>query len=111
MARRRKRGRVRFRFGRVCFKPCGIPANTLERVILSPDELEAVRLADLEGMYQQQASELMHISRPTFSRLIDRAHKKIAEALIMGRALEIEERQEDGLYFLSDPEAEDNSEE
>ncbi|WP_029952109.1 DUF134 domain-containing protein, partial [Hippea sp. KM1] len=91
MPRRRKRGRVRFRFGRVCFKPCGIPANTLDRVTLSYDELEAIRLADFEGMYQQQASELMQISRPTFSRIIERAHQKIADALINSKAIEIEE--------------------
>ncbi len=91
MPRRRKRGRVRFRFGRVCYKPCGIPANTLDRVTISYDELEAIRLADLEGMYQQDASELMQISRPTFSRLLERAHRKIAEALINSKAIELEE--------------------
>ncbi len=91
MPRRRKRGRVRFRFGRVCYKPCGIPANTLDRVTITYDELEAIRLADLEGMYQQDASELMQISRPTFSRLLERVHKKIADALINSRAIELEE--------------------
>ncbi|AEA33355.1 DUF134 domain-containing protein [Hippea maritima] len=94
MPRRRKRGRVRFRFGRVCFKPCGIPANTLDRVTLSYDELEAIRLADFEGLYQQQASELMQVSRPTFSRIIERAHQKIADALIHSKAIEIEEEGE-----------------
>ncbi len=91
MPRRRKRGRVRFKFGRICYKPCGIPANTLESVPISKDELEAIRLSDLEGLYQQEASELMQISRPTFSRLLERAHKKIADALINTKALELEE--------------------
>ncbi len=91
MPRRRKRGRVRFRFGRLCYKPCGIPANTLDSVVLTHDEMEAIRLADLEGMYQQDASELMQISRPTFSRLLERAHRKIADALINSKAIELEE--------------------
>ncbi len=91
MPRRRKRGRVRFRFGRVCYKPCGIPANRLESVILTHDEMEAIRLADLEGLYQQDASELMQISRPTFSRLLERAHRKVADALINSKAIELEE--------------------
>ncbi len=98
MPRRRKRGRVRFRFGRICYKPCGIPANALDRVTISYDELEAIRLADLEGMYQQDASELMQISRPTFSRLLERAHKKIAEALINSKAIELEEWPESSMW-------------
>ena len=54
------------------------------------DELEAIRLADLGGLYQEQAAEKMNISRQTFGRIIESAHKKVADALINGKALEIE---------------------
>lgn len=51
--------------------------------------MEAVRLADLEGKYQVEAARQMGVSRPTFSNIINRAHGKIAEALIKGKALRI----------------------
>ena len=72
------------------FKPRGIPLSLLEEVILTVDECEAVRLADLEGLYQEQAAEKMAVSRQTFGRIIESAHKKVAEALIKGKALKIE---------------------
>jgi len=72
------------------FKPAGIPACSLEEVILTVDELEAVRLADLQGLYQEQAAEQMNISRQTFGRIIESAHRKVAETLVQGKALKIE---------------------
>ena len=54
------------------------------------DEFEAVRLADLEGLYQEQAAEEMGVSRPTFSRIVESAHKKIADALVHGKVIRIE---------------------
>jgi len=72
------------------FKPAGIPASQLEAVTLSLDELEALRLADLEGLYQEQAAERMDVSRQTFGRIVESARKKVAQALINGLALIIE---------------------
>lgn len=72
------------------FKPIGVPVVDLEEVILLLDEFEAVRLADLDGLYQEQSAEQMHVSRPTFSRIVDAAHRKIADALVHGKALRIE---------------------
>ena len=72
------------------FKPKGIPASDLEEVILSLDEFEAVRLADFEGFYQEQAALRMNISRATFGRVIASARKKIADCLINGKALKID---------------------
>ena len=72
------------------FKPRGIPLSMLEEVILTVDEFEAIRLADLESLYQEQAAEKMNVSRPTFGRIIESAHKKVAEALVRGKALKIE---------------------
>lgn len=54
------------------------------------DELEAVRLADLEGLYQEQAAARMGVSRPTFGRILMSAHRKVAEALVAGKMLRIE---------------------
>jgi uncharacterized protein len=72
------------------FKPRGIPLSMLEEVVLTVDEFEAVRLADLESLYQEQAAEKMNVSRQTFGRIIESAHKKVAEALVTGKALKIE---------------------
>jgi predicted DNA-binding protein (UPF0251 family) len=72
------------------FKPAGIPADALDEVAMSLDEFEALRLADLEGLYQEQAAERMGVSRPTFGRILESARRKVAEALARGKLLEIE---------------------
>ena len=74
----------------VYFKPAGVPLHALEEVVVTLDELEALRLADLQGLYQEQAAEQMKISRPTFARIVEAARKKVAEALINGKALRLE---------------------
>jgi predicted DNA-binding protein (UPF0251 family) len=72
------------------FKPRGIPLGVLREVNLTLDELEAVRLADYEGLYQEDAAREMNISRQTFGNIINSAHKKIADVLLNGKALTIE---------------------
>lgn len=72
------------------FKPRGIPLGELEESILAVDEFEAVRLKDLEGLEQEECAKKMNISQPTFHRLILSARKKIADALVNGKALKIE---------------------
>ena len=72
------------------FKPRGIPLDMLEEVNLTLDELEAVRLADWEGLYQEDAAKKMDISRQTFGNIINSAHKKIADVLLHAKALKIE---------------------
>ena len=62
----------------------------LEEVTLSMDEIEAVRLADYEGLYHQDAADKMKISRQTFGRIVGSARKKMAECLLKGKALKIE---------------------
>jgi predicted DNA-binding protein (UPF0251 family) len=64
------------------FKPRGRGIATRETVHLEADELEALRLADLEGLYQSEAAEKMGISRQTFGNILNRAHQKVADALI-----------------------------
>lgn len=83
------------------FKPRGIPAVELEEVVLHLDEFEAIRLADYEKLYQEEAAARMNISRQTFGRVIETAHKKIADVLIHGKALKIE----GGKVTLSETEA------
>src|SRR5512140_370096 len=55
------------------FKPIGIPVTDLEEIVMTLDEFEALRLADLDGLYQEQAAGKMKISRPTFSRVVESA--------------------------------------
>jgi uncharacterized protein len=73
----------------VYFKPRGIPLCSLEEVCLTLDEIEAMRLADISGLYQEEAAQQMNISRQTFGNIINSAHKKVADALINGKALQI----------------------
>ena len=90
MARPRNCRRVSLMPGSSYFKPRGIPLTMLEEVILAVDEFEALRLADLEGLYQEKAAEKMNVSRQTFGRIIESAHRRVAEALVKGKALKIE---------------------
>ncbi|MFC1968280.1 DUF134 domain-containing protein [Chloroflexota bacterium] len=90
MARPRKFRRIAFTPEVTYFKPAGIPLRRLEEVCLSMEEAEAIRLKDLEGLEQEQCAEKMHISRPTFHRVIGSARRKVAEALLKGKAIRIE---------------------
>lgn len=72
------------------FKPAGTPARFLEELTLSMDELEALRLVDLEGRYQEFAADSMRISRPTLSRILAEGRRKVSEALVEGKAVRIE---------------------
>ena len=72
------------------FKPRGVPLMELGEVTLAFEELEALRLAHQEGLYQQDAAERMGVSRATFGRVLDAAHRKVTQALVGGLALRIE---------------------
>jgi len=76
--------------GSSLFKPAGIPACSLSEVALTVDEFEALRLADYEALYQEQAAERMGVSRQTFGRIVEAARKKVAQALVEGLVLRIE---------------------
>jgi uncharacterized protein len=82
--------RVAFEPGVTYFKPAGIRIADLEEVILGLDELEAVRLKDSEGLDQEACAQKMGISQPTFHRLISAARRKVADAIVEGKALRIE---------------------
>jgi uncharacterized protein len=72
------------------FRPVGVPVSLLDIIVLSVDEFEALRLADLEGLYQEQAAERMNISRQTFGRIVGAARHKVARALADGLVVRIE---------------------
>ena len=71
------------------FKPRGIPLAALEEVILTVEEHEAIRLADMEGLHQEDAAERMNVSRATFGRIIASARTKIADAIMNAKAIRI----------------------
>ena len=72
------------------FKPAGVPLSKLEQICLSIEEAEAIRLKDLEGLEQEECAQRMHISRPTFHRVLESARRKVAESLINGKAIRID---------------------
>ncbi|MFX0126000.1 MAG: DUF134 domain-containing protein [Candidatus Hodarchaeota archaeon] len=72
------------------FKPRGIPLSEIDgEVAVTLEELEAIRLTDLEGLSQQEAGRKMNISQSTISRHLEEAHQKIAKALVFGFAIRI----------------------
>ena len=72
------------------FRPRGILLSNLEEITISFDEIEAVRLIDSEGIEQSQAGKKMGISQSTLSRLLKTARKKLANAIINGKAIKIQ---------------------
>ena len=73
-----------------CFKPNGVPMSQLESIVLAPDELEAIRLVDLDGLQQQAAAQKLGVSRQTLGNIVARARHKVAQALVKGKALELQ---------------------
>lgn len=92
MPRPKLRRCMRFKPNVYYFKPRGVPMGELEEVILPADELEALKLHDVDGLEQIKAAEKMGISQPTFGRILDQAYKKIAHAIILGQAIRIEKQ-------------------
>jgi uncharacterized protein len=72
------------------FKPRGIPMIDLEEVCLTVDQREAIRLSDLLGMSHEDAGRRMGVSRATFGRIIQKARNAVADALINGKAINVE---------------------
>lgn len=72
------------------FRPAGIPACDLGDVVVTLDELEALRLADAGGLYQEEAALRMSVSRATFGRIVESARRKVADALVHGKIIRIE---------------------
>lgn len=90
MPRPKKPRLIGFRPGVTYFKPRAIPLSVLEEVDLTVDELEALRLADFKNLDQRLAAKKMKISQSTFQRILTQARKKVAEALVEGKAIRVE---------------------
>jgi predicted DNA-binding protein (UPF0251 family) len=71
------------------FKPAGIKRHKLSRITMTLAEFEAIRLADYEGLGHLEASVYMEISRSTFTRLIEKARKKVSSLIVEGTSLDI----------------------
>ena len=91
MTRPRLCRRLHFKPKAHYFKPQGIPMTELEEVILTKEEMEAVKLKDFDSLEQTEASEKMNTSQSTFQRILSSARVKIALAIVKGKALKIEE--------------------
>lgn len=90
MVRPQKDRLVAFKPNTSYFKPRGIPMLDLDEVRLTVDEREAIRLSDLQGLSHEDAGRCMGVSRATFGRIIQRARKAVADAIINGKAINIE---------------------
>ena len=93
--RPKKRRRCKSNFCGNAFKPTGKPLVELNQIILYRDELEALKLCDFEGLFQEQAGEKMGVSRGTVQRILTSARRKAAEALSTGAALVFAEEEEE----------------
>jgi predicted DNA-binding protein (UPF0251 family) len=80
---------LRFKPDVYYFKPQGVPLRMLEEVVLLPDELEALKLYEIDELQQEEAAKKMKISQPTFARILGSARKKIAQAIVKGKAIKI----------------------
>ncbi len=98
MPNRRRRRRVMMPPPMEGFKPFGVPMKDLEPVVLLYEEYEAIRLSDYENLNQEEAAERMEVSRPTFTRIYDRARKNVARAFVEGKAIFIQ----GGTYVTDD---------
>ncbi len=74
------------------YKPRGVPLRELSEVIIKADEVEALKLHDVDGLDHVLAAKEMDISQPTFSRILNRAYQKLASAVISGKAIRLEPR-------------------
>lgn len=90
MPRKKKRRQVQQLPPASLFKPAGVPARGLGSAVLSLDEYEALRLADYEGLKQEDVAERLGVSRPTVSRILASARRTVATAFVEGRTLVIE---------------------
>ena len=90
MVRPQKERKVAFNPEISYFKPRGIPMFDLDEVCLTVDQREAIRLSDLLGMSHEDAGRRMGVSRATFGRIIQRARQTVADALINGKAINVE---------------------
>ena len=89
LGRPRRRRRIKFSHKINYYKPQGTPMRNLEIEEILIEELEALRLKNIEGLEQNRCAQKMNISQSTFQRILSEAYKKISNALINGKAIKI----------------------
>jgi len=89
MVRPRKIKHIHFEPGVTYFKPRAVPLSELEEVEITLDELETLRLSNLENLNQIDAASKMKIHQSTFQRTLTRAREKVTEALVNGKAIKL----------------------
>ncbi len=90
MPRPKKPRRLRFSPDVCYYKPQGVPLRDLKEVVLLADELEALKLHDVDGLNHLQSAKKMNISQPTFGRVLNIAYKKLAQAIVGGKAIRLD---------------------
>ncbi|MFC1656011.1 DUF134 domain-containing protein [Patescibacteria group bacterium] len=95
MPRPRKCRKIRGNFDVYYYKPKGVGLSKLGQVDLELDEIEAIRLVDLEGLSMEEAATSMKISKPTICRMVNSGRKKLADAICNGKAISIQD------YYLT----------
>jgi predicted DNA-binding protein (UPF0251 family) len=90
MARSKKPRKCKCKFKGKAFKPTCVPMSEVEKVPLLRDELEALKLCDLDDLTQAEAGARMGVSRGTIQRVLSGARKKVAKALTKGQAIVFE---------------------
>ncbi len=90
MPRPRLRRRIRFNPNVTYFKPQGVPMRDIEKIELTSEELEALRLKNVKDLNQCECAKKMNTSQSTFQRILSSAYKKTAIALVEGKAIKIE---------------------
>jgi len=85
------RRRIRFSPDITFYKPQGIPLNSIEIVSLTPEEVEALRLKNVQNLAQSEAAKHMETSQSTFQRILTSAQKKISDAIVSGKGIRLEQ--------------------
>lgn len=89
MSRPRLCRKIEFNPDVTYFKPRGVPMRDLEVIELTTEEMESYRLRFINDLEQQEAADKMHTSQSTYQRILYSAYKKIADALVNGKAIKI----------------------
>jgi len=97
MPRPKKHRCLRFRTDIVYFSPKGVPLRNLEEIELFHDEIEALKLYELDGLDQKESAKKMKISQPTFMRIVNKGIRKVVSAIVEGKAIRIQ--QEDTICY------------
>lgn len=92
MVRPRKHRKISFSPDIVYFKPAGVPMKDLEELHLEPEEVEALKLQNIDDLSQEESAKKMRVSQPTFFRIIKIARRKLTDAIINGKAIRIKKK-------------------